>query len=255
MSLFLVKVLDFVLEPLGAGLLLVLLGLGVSIKRHSAGHALVAAGALGLWILATPWMGETLIGSLESQFPPDSVEAVPAADAIVVLGGGVGPTVPPRLYPDLNDAGDRLWHGTRLYRAGVAPRIILSGGTPPGRTAPGAPAMKRLLTDWKVPADSILVEPESNTTYENARFTAALCRKRGIDEVVLVTSAAHMRRALATFRSTALDVVPAPTDYRAVREPFTLMSVLPDADGLSMSTAAAHEYVGYLYYQLRGWID
>lgn len=255
MSLFLVKVLDFVLEPLGFGLLLMILGLGVSAKQRAAGYALMATGAMALWILATPWMGETLIGSLESRFPPDSVETVPTADAIVVLGGGVGPTVPPRLYPDLNNAGDRPWRGAQLYRADVAPRIIVTGGAPPGRTRSASPDTKRLLMDWQVPGDSVLVESESNTTYENARFTAALCRERGIDEVVLVTSAAHMPRALATFRSTPLEVVPAPTDYRAVQEPLTLMSVLPDADGLSMSTAAAHEYVGHLYYRLRGWID
>lgn len=255
MTLFLVKVLDFLLKPLGVSLFLVLLGLGVATRRRRAGAALVGAGALALWVLATPWMGNVLVGSLERQFPPSSVDDVPEADAIVVLGGGVGPAVPPRPYPDLNDAGDRLWHGVRLYRANVASRIIVTGGSPPGSAGPGAPAMRTLLTDWRVPPDSIIVEARSKTTYGNARYTAALCRKRGIDEVVLATSATHMRRALATFRSTDLDVTPAPTDYRAVQEPFTVMSLLPDANSLSMSTAAVHEYVGYLYYQLRGWIE
>jgi uncharacterized SAM-binding protein YcdF (DUF218 family) len=192
---------------------------------------------------------------LGKEIPPLSIEDVSEKDAIVVLGGGVGPAVAPRLYPDLNDAGDRLWHGARLYQAGVAPQVIVTGGSPPGSAGPGAPAMKTLLTDWQVPSDSILVESQSTTTYENARLTADLCRTRAIEEVVLATSAAHMRRALAAFQSTHLNVTPAPTDYRAVREPLTVMSVLPEADGLSMSTTAAHEYVGYLYYQLRGWIE
>ncbi|PSQ70717.1 MAG: YdcF family protein [Bacteroidetes bacterium QH_2_64_26] len=255
MTLFLVKVLDFLLRPLGVSLFLVLLGLGVATRRRKSGIALVGAGAFALWVLATPWMGNVLIGSLEDQFLPTPIGDISKADAIVVLGGGVGPAVPPRPYPDLNDAGDRLWYGVRLYRAGVATQLIVTGGSPPGAAGPGAPAMKTLLTDWQVPPDAIIVESESNTTYENARFTADLCRKRGIDEVVLATSAAHMRRALATFRSTDLDVRPASTDYRAVQEPFTVMSLLPDADGLSKSTAAAHEYVGYLYYRLRGWIE
>lgn len=255
MSLVLVKVLDFALEPLGFGLLVILLGLLVSTKHRVAGQILVGTGALALWILATPWMGDVLVGSLEQRFAPRAPDEVPTADAIVVLGGGVGPATSPRLYPDLNDGGDRLWYGARLYRANAAPRVIVTGGAPPGRSAPTAPAMKILLVDWGVPADSILVESRSNTTYENARFTAKLARTRGLEQIILVTSAAHMRRAFATFRSTSLKIFPAPTDYRKIREPFTVMSLLPDADGLSKSTTAAHEYVGHLYYDLRGWID
>lgn len=255
MSLVLIKVLDFVLEPLGFGLLLVLLGLAVSVKHRIAGQILVATGALALWVLTTPWMGDVLIGSLEQRFAPHPPDEVPKADAIVVLGGGVGPATPPRLYPDLSHGGDRLWYGARLYRANVAPRVIVTGGSPPGRSAPTAPAMKTLLVDWGVPPDSILVESESNTTYDNARFTAELARTRGLERIILVTSAAHMRRALATFRSTPFKVLPAPTDYWKIREPFTVMSLLPDTEGLSKSTTAAHEYVGYLYYELRGWIE
>lgn len=257
MPLFVVKIIDFVVEPLGFGLLLVILGLGVSTRYQRVGQGLVGSGVFVLWITATPWMGTALIDSLENEFPPRPIDEVPPAEAIVVLGGGIGPTIAPRLYPDLNDAGDRLWHGARLYRADKAPRVIVSGGRVPGRPTRAAPAMKTVLTDWQVPADSVIVEAQSSSTHGNARYTATICRRRGIDRVLLVTSAAHMWRAAATFRSAApsLTVTPAPTDYRAVREPFTPMSVLPDADGLSLSTAAAHEYVGFLYYKMQGWID
>ncbi|MFB6272867.1 MAG: YdcF family protein [Salinibacter sp.] len=255
MTLFLVKVIDFLVEPLGFGLAVVLLGGVVTRWAWRTGYTLVGTGVAVLWLLSTPWMGKALIGSLEASFPPRPADMVPTADAIVVLGGGVGPATAPRLYPDLNDAGDRLWYGARLYRAGVASRVLVPGGRPPGRVNAGSPAMKTLLADWGIPADSIVVEPQSRTTYENARLTAQLCRERGLDEIVLVTSASHMWRSLATFRTTDLTVLPAPTDYRAVERPFTLLSVLPDANGLSLSTAAAHEYVGYLYYELRGWID
>ena len=257
MSLVLVKVIDFLVEPLGFGLVVVLLGLALSTRFRRPGLGVVGIGVIWLWLLATPWMGDTLLRSLESRFPPTSPNAVPSADAIVVLGGGIAPATAPRLYPDLNEAGDRLWYGARLFRAGTASKLIVSGGRPPGRSAPASPAMQKMLVDWQVPMDAIIMEAESRTTYGNARHTAALCRTQEIDEIVLVTSAAHMRRALATFRSTApqLQIHPAPTDYRAVQEPFTPADVVPDADGIMQSTAATHEYVGYLYYKLRGWID
>ena len=51
-------------------------------------------------------------------------------DAIVVLGGSIGPAVPPlRPDPQLYDSSDRVWHAARLFHRGVAPRIIVSGGS------------------------------------------------------------------------------------------------------------------------------
>ena len=51
-------------------------------------------------------------------------------DAIVVLGGGISPAYPPEQpEPDLNDSSDRIWEGARLYHRGVAPRIVITGGS------------------------------------------------------------------------------------------------------------------------------
>jgi len=63
MPLVLVKVIDFLVEPLGVGLFTVLLGLGISTRHRSAGYTLAGIGVLWLWVLATPWMGEALLGS------------------------------------------------------------------------------------------------------------------------------------------------------------------------------------------------
>jgi uncharacterized SAM-binding protein YcdF (DUF218 family) len=255
-SVFAAKIIGLFAKPLGLGLLLILGGALLSRWRAGLGRGLVAVGALGLWTCATPWMGHTLMAGLEAPFPPQEATSVPKAEAIVVLGGGLTPPAGRRTHADLNDAADRLWHAARLYRTDVAPRIIASGGALPWRTpgAPSAPAMEALMTSWGVPADAILREAKSTTTRTNAVYTARLCRDRGIEQVVLVTSAWHMRRALATFRATGLEVVPAPTDHQGIRDPFTLMSVLPDAEGLQDTTTAVHEYLGLLYYWWNGWL-
>lgn len=98
--------------------------------------------------------------------------------------------------------------------------------------------METGLIDWNVPADSILLEPESESTHENAFFTGRVCRNHGIDEIVLVTSAWHMRRALGTFQSAGLDVVPAPVDYQGIRRFFPLPAFLPNVRGLAKTTTA-----------------
>lgn len=256
MTLFFVKLIDFAAKPLGIALIAMLAGLVLSRRHWPAGASIGGFGILFLWACATPWMGDALIRSLEERFPPQPVDSVGPADAIVALGGGIGRATPPRLHPDLYDAADRVWHAARLYKAGVAPTLIVTGGAPPGVSGTAAPAMQEVLESFGVPSDSVLLESKSKTTHGNALSTAQICAERGLDRIVLVTSAAHMRRALAAFRTSApaLEIRPAATDYQAVRDPFTLLALVPSADDLQLSTTAFHEYVGYLYYWLRGWI-
>ena len=256
MSVFVTKVLSLFLHPLSLGLLLVVAGAILRSWRHWLGLAVVTAGGLVLWIPSTPTFSDWLRGTLEARYPPMPVEQIPTADAVVILGGSVGAPRPPRVYPDLNEAADRVWHAARLYRAGKAPLLIASGGAQPWEDPRyrEAQVMQTLLVDWGVPADSVLLESGSANTYQNATHTVALVATRGFDRVLLVTSALHMRRALATFRSAGVDAVPAATDYQVAEANRTVLDLTPNAGALAGSTAAIREYVGYLVYDWRGWI-
>ena len=256
MSIFVTKILSLLVHPLSLGLLLVVTGSVLGLWRRFLGPAMVVCGVLTLWVPSAPLFSDWVRGTLEARFSPTSVEAVPTADAIVILGGSVGVPRPPRVYPDLNDAADRVWHAARLYRADKAPLVVASGGTLPWRNQRyrEAPVMQSLLVDWGVPADSVLLESGSANTYENATYTAELMAKQGLDRVLLVTSALHMRRALATFRSAGVTAHPVATDYQVVESEQTVLDVAPSAGALAGSTAAIREYVGYLVYDWRGWI-
>ena len=256
MSLYLSKILSLLIHPLVLGLLLGATGGVVAVWWRRWGVSLVGLGLLAVWIPATPFVADGLQGTLESAFPPAPVADAPSVDAIVVLGGAIGAPRPPRIYPDLSGAADRVWHAARLYRAGKAPVIVASGGTLPWRDQRfrEAEAMQALLTTWGVPADAVLLESQSANTFQNATNTARIAERRGFDRVLLVTSALHMRRALATFRAAGVPAVPAATDHRVVHGRTTLLDVVPDAGALSASTAAIREYVGYLVYDWRGWI-
>ncbi len=76
--------------------------------------------------------------------------------------------------------------------------------------------MQAFLLDLGVPASAMLLEDRRLTTGENARLTAALLRPQGVDTVILVTSALHMRRARAEFELAGLKVIPAPTDFESL---------------------------------------
>ena len=245
MSVFVTKILSMFVHPLSLGLLLVGAGALLWSWRRVIGALMLAGGVLVLWVPSTPVFADWIQGTLENRFPPTSIKEVPTADAIVVLGGSIGAPRPPRVYPDLNDAADRVWHAARLYRAGKAPLIIASGGAVPWRDQRyrEAPVMQALLTDWGVPPDSVLLESSSANTYQNATYTAELMANRGFGRVLLVTSALHMRRALATFRSAGVRAFPAATDYQVVENEHTILDLAPDAEALAGSTAAIREYV------------
>ncbi|MCS3826330.1 uncharacterized SAM-binding protein YcdF (DUF218 family) [Salinibacter ruber] len=257
MSLFVTKLLSLFVHPLSLGMVFVGTGIVVGNWWRRSGMAFLVGGVLVLWVASAPLVSDWLRGRLEGQHPPTRVDSLPSAEAAVVLGGGMSPPRPPRIHPDLNDAADRVWHAARLYHAGKVPLVIASGGTQPWKRpdAREAPATNVLLQDWGVSGDAILLESKSANTYENATRTAELLDRRGLNCVLLVTSALHMPRALAVFRSAGIKAVPAPTDVQVGDRNYTVLDVLPDAGALAGSTAAIREYVGYLVYDWRGWID
>jgi uncharacterized SAM-binding protein YcdF (DUF218 family) len=156
---------------------------------------------------------------------------------------------------DMNDAADRLLHAALLYRAGRAPRVLLSGGGEDG-VRPEAELMAELLEVMGVPRRAMLLEDGSRTTYDNARYSAELLKELGARKILLVTSATHMRRAEALFAAQGLEVVPAPTDYQRLVAPeaATLPAWAPEVGKLERSTRALHEWAGYWLYRQRGWL-
>lgn len=237
------------LSPLGTALLLALPGLALAASglrvRRRLGLVLVAAALTWLAISSMPIASDALRGWLENAAGPRAVDALPAAQAIVVLGGSIrGPRPPQRLHPDLGASADRLWHAARLHRAGKAPLLVLSGGTAHQGEAPEAESMRQFIVELGVPAGAIVLEPASVTTAQNAAFSARLLRQRRIGEVLLVTSALHMRRARSLFERQGIRVIPAPTDHEVVNRPFRWLDVIPDAEALEGSGRAIKEIVG-----------
>jgi len=247
----LAKLVIAAISPLGTALLLGLVGLaaaalgGAALRRR--GLAVIAGGLVWLGIWSMPVASHALRGWLEDQAGPRSIELMPAARAIVVLGGAVrGPRAPQRPHPDLGSAADRMWHAARLHRAGKAPLLVLSGGAAREGEVPEAQSMSQFLRELGVPDSAMLLEPGSVTTAQNAANTARLLRARQIDRVLLVTSALHMRRARALFEREGIQVIPAPTDFEVADWPLRLLDVVPDAEALEGSARAFKELVGQL---------
>lgn len=255
--LLLTKILSQIAYPLLASLLLSIgAGLFLWRGRRRMGAWLLTMAITWLWIWSTPVFGDWLRATLEQRYPAVTLEALPNADAIVLLGGAVQPAAPPeRPYPDLGAAADRVWHAARLYHAGKAPLILVSGGKLPwsGGDRPEAEAIADLLRQLGVPDTALLLETHSRTTQENRDYSLPILRAQHAHRVLLVTSALHMPRALALFRNSELELIPASTDFEITHPINThVLRWLPDAQALADSTRALKEYLGQLIVRLSG---
>lgn len=257
MPILLDKLLSVFAFPLGTSLLAVVLGLlAWAAGWRRLGGLVGGLATLWLWACSTPLVAGALLASLEDPWPPVPVAALPEADVVVVLGGGMAP--PPAGWPhaDLGPAADRYWHAARIYHAGRAPRILISGGNvwEHERARPSEAAVVRgFLEDLGVPPDAIVEEGGSRNTHENAEHTAALLAQRGWRRVLLVTSASHMGRARATFARAGVETVAAATDHSLPSGAPDVLAVLPQAAALEGTTKALKEYLGRVVYRLRGW--
>ncbi|HEY9623300.1 MAG TPA: YdcF family protein, partial [Crinalium sp.] len=167
-----------------------------------------ASSTLALVVLllgSNGWVATQLVKSLEWQYLPPA--NLPTADAIVVLGGGIKPEIPPRPWVDVAEAGDRVIYGAQLYREKKAPLLILSGGRIDWKG--GGPSesgdMAKLSEALGVPASAILQDPTSLNTYENAVNVRQILADRNIRRVLLVTSAMHMPRSMGIFKKQRIE--------------------------------------------------
>ena len=243
----------WLLSPLGVWIALSMLGM---VLPGSWRARVVVLAQVQLLAFSMPWVSEALLGPLEDEaLVMEANRPLPEeVDAIVVLGGGLeGNYACVRVLPDLNDAGDRVWQGARLYKQGVASRIVLSGGqfSADLRKEAEAPGMKIFMLDMGVPDQAMLIEDQSRTTFENALRTRDLL---GEDKrrIALVTSAFHMGRSVLWFEKAGFEVYPVRSDIRVLHEKRAFWEWLPKPQALDESTVAIKEYLGRLQLKVSG---
>jgi uncharacterized SAM-binding protein YcdF (DUF218 family) len=131
-----------------------------------------------------PWALEAIGQCLLTEDP------LHPADAILVLAGDTR-------------KGDRVRHAVNLYKHGLAPLLVLSG-TPVGFRTHEADIMRELAEYLGVPSDHLLaVKHDSESTWEEAGVIVSVLQRKGLKEVILVTSNYHTGRAKRIFQKAA----------------------------------------------------
>jgi uncharacterized SAM-binding protein YcdF (DUF218 family) len=245
------KALDALLMPLPIATFLVIGGiLAWRLRRgRLARIALIAGGAVALAASLAP-VSNALLRPLEYRYRATlyATSIIPAPRYVAVLGSGYAPNddlpVTAALEPD---AVVRLAEGIRLLRQLPGAQLIASGGATRGNP-PSARGYARAAAALGVSAGSIIV---IDTPRDTGAEIAAIRNIVGDASLLLVTSAAHMPRAMAHCARIGLHAVPAPTGNRTrLSGSWTIGALLPSGGSLRNTEIALHEYFGLLALKL-----
>ena len=251
--LTLTKILSLFVYPLSLGLLFVGLSLWGQLRGNRAAAGLYTFLALGVIYVPSTQFGVDIFATpLEARYPAFAPEELPNGDVIVVLGGGINAEGKFGRWGDLDNASDRVFTGAELWKAKKASRVIVSGGAVQGPVT-AATLARDVLERLGVPSSAIMLEETSLTTQDEAVAISNLTADS--THILLVTSALHMRRAVALFTAQGFKVTAAPTDHRVHRYGRAIPGWMPTVEHLSTSTAAIHEWVGFWVYDQLGRFD
>lgn len=159
---------------------------------------LAAAALIGFVIFAAVFSQVYRYGKMNAQ---------EKADAIVVLGAAAYAGKPSPVYRA------RLDRALELYKKGLAPIVIASGGTHPGEKMSEGKTGKNYLAGRGIPTVNIIAEEKSRTTEENLFEVNEILKTRGanLQKILLVSDPFHMYRASLIAKKLGLIPLPSPT--------------------------------------------
>ena len=268
------KIVGCIVSPVGFCIVLVAVAVLARVlgRRRLAGWAVVLALA-NFWIWSTPWMTKWMGAALEAGFLVDGrvpeVESLPEAELIELHGGGMGIDTNVSAYAEMWTSADRVWHAARIWKAGKAPIIFVTGGGVRLTTA-------GLLQDLGIPTNAVVFVEDPRNTEEEAKAVSGFriqvpsSRFQDLGEkletcnmklettrpkVLVVTSAWHLKRTMLMYQKYApnVEAIPAPCDFEntMVTERVTGWTLfLPDPAAFMANSVAFHEWLGYWGYKI-----
>lgn len=230
--------------PVALGLAVVGFGL-VGLGRRFLGRLLVALALIVAVGASWAPVAERLLAPLEATYRPVFEVVDPGVyGAVVVLGAGWEPDADWPASARLNDsAALRLMEGLRLLQALPQAQLVVTGASRRAGEAPVAQGYAAAARAMGVAPERIVV---LDTPTDTALEAYAVREALGVDErFLLVTSASHMRRAVAHFERAGLTPSPAPTHFLSGRgRPAQFSYWVPSADNLRKTERAGYEYLG-----------
>lgn len=249
---FIKKLIGAMLAPLPLFFFLALVAVLLIVYRsRRSGLWCLSIGLTWLFLSSFFPFAKLLIDPLENSYPAYNGQQV---EAVVVLGGWhqTDPRVPVTSILS-GFSTSRLLEGIRITKMNSEAPLYLSGYTGFTETLSNAEAMKMLALMLGVEEGRIMTEPRPLDTYEEALF---IKERLGSRPFALVTSASHMRRAMALMRKQGLNPIAAPTNYLAKDNgKRSFFSYWPSSGAMRTTFVAIHEWIGYWWSVMNDQID
>lgn len=255
----LVRLIEPLIHPIGWLWLAATFGFFYSLKRKQWLLAfLCGASSLIMHLVGNTSIPASLLADLERPYSRQNIAGLPPADAVVMLGGVLEASAHDPLAFSFNQASDRVMTALELMRLRKAPILILGGGVArfsTNQVYTEGVLLKRWIEGWKLPAGQIIPLEASRNTHDEALQVQGLMRSQKWRRVILVSSAFHLRRGEALFRSLEIPATPVASDFIGlpVMEAGREFRIFPTIDGFVQLTTYLHEQVGWYYYKARGW--
>lgn len=239
------SIIGALLVPSGLAYVLFVLGLLACLRerwRRLSWGLLAASGAITL-VCSSGVVATALMSPLEYEYPAvHDVRAYPNVDHIVVLTGYAADDPEMPLTGRLHYAsGFRVTMALALQKQCEACDVIVSGDPTTAKV------MGEALVSLGLSRERLILETASKNTAASAANLKPLLN----EPFFLVTSAGHMRRSLAVLEARGLDPIPVPTDYQGPRD-WRNAELRPSPQSLFATDLAMHEYIGWLWYRVKG---
>lgn len=203
-------------------------------------------------IIGCGWLPSCLLRCLQSPF----ITLNPTwknENAIVLLGAGTVKLPWDNHIEPTMVAYSRIMETARLYLSCKSSlnhcTIIITGGDATKTGKSEADLYQQNLISLGVNTTDIELENRSMNTYQNAEFTSNILQNKKPDQIILVTSALHMKRSLLYFNQFNITATPAPSDYL-----MPIMTKFPIGYNFAITDFAIHEYLGILRFRIYNYL-
>jgi uncharacterized SAM-binding protein YcdF (DUF218 family) len=246
------KVIGWLITPLHALIVCLVIGvIALWLRWLRTGRAFVTFATVMILLIGATPLPELALRPLEQWYPAH--EPTEAPHGIIVIGGGQNVELTEAYKrPQINDRGETMTEFLALARRFPDAKLVFAGGSGDlvEHKLSEAEVMKRFVAQQGVDTERLILESKSRNTHENALFAKDLVNPKPSERWLLITSAWHMPRSVATFEKAGWPVIPYPADYRVL--PTGVDWRVNFVNRFRLFHMAMHEWLGFLVYWVTG---
>lgn len=239
------------LSPLPIIIILLIIGFGNLFKRRKKSGIFLIVISVFMYLISTDSFIDKRLYKLENTYSAITDENLEKGEVYVLLGGGIITSTGAGNIPT-QSAGIRIMEAAKYYKK-YPKKIYISGGSPLQDKESESSVYARTLEALGVAREDIVIEEKSKNTNENAKYIGELLKDTQTKNIILITSASHMKRSVTTFQKNmaGIGIIPAPCNYLASGEKENNFYYLPKYYNFMKFQTWIWEVIGNLYYKIK----